>query len=73
MTKEGIEFARSCIDKNCGTCCREKVCRYKGAFDSVVKRAIHEVQADDYLFEMAIRCKFHMYIGGTTFKLEVQQ
>ena len=47
MTKESREFAQSCIDKNCGTCCHEKVCRYKGAFDSVVKRAIYEVQADD--------------------------
>lgn len=67
MTQESRKIADSIIKENCGRCCHERVCHYKGGFDSVVRRVIHEAQADDYLAEVNIKCKFHMFTGGTTF------
>ncbi len=68
MNKESRETADKVIKRNCEKCCHYEVCLYKGAFDSVVKRVIHEVQGDGYLLEMNFKCKYHMYLGGTTDK-----
>ena len=68
MTQESRKIADYIIERNCGKCCHNEVCQYKGAFDSVVKRVIHEVQGDDYLVKADFQCKYHMYLGGTTYK-----
>ena len=68
MNAESRQAANYVIERNCGKCCHNEVCQYKGAFDSIVKRVIHEAQGDSYLIEMDFKCKFHMYQGGTTYK-----
>lgn len=73
VNAESRQSADYVIERNCGKCCHNEVCQYKGAFDSVVKRAIHEVQGDGYLIEMNFKCKFHMYKGGTTYKFDNQR
>ena len=67
MTEQSRKVAVAIIKQNCGSCCHKLVCKNIGAFDSVVKRVVHEAQADDYLAEVNIKCKFHMFTGGTTF------
>ena len=73
MTQESRKTADSIIKSNCGSCCHSRVCHYKGGFDSVVKRVIHEAQADDYLAEVYIKCKHHMFTGGTSFLIGKQK
>ena len=73
MTQESRKLADSIIKKNCGSCCHATVCKYKGGFDSVVKRTVHEAQADDYLAEVNIKCKHHTFTGGTTFEIADQK
>ena len=72
MTQESRNLKTEIIKKNCGSCCHNHVCKHKGAFDSVVSRAIHEVQADDYLALVIVKCKFHMFTGGFTFEIANQ-
>ena len=68
MNQKIIETADKIVKQNCEKCCHNEVCQYKVAFDSVVKRVIHEAQDDVNLLEMNFKCKYHMYVGGTTDK-----
>jgi hypothetical protein len=73
MTQESRKTAQNIIKANCGKCCHNEVCKYKGTFESAVERAVHEVQGDDYLTVTFLKCKFHMYTGGTTFRFDYPQ
>lgn len=59
MTQESRKKKDETIAKNCGNCIHNKVCKYKDCFGSVVSRAIHEVQADDYFVDVLVNCKHH--------------
>lgn len=59
MTQESRKKKDETIAKNCGNCIHNKVCQYKSGFESAVSRAIHEVQADDYLVDVSVKCKYH--------------
>ena len=64
MTQESRKLADIIIKDNCVSCCHNQVCTYKGGFESVVRRVVHEAQADDYLAEVYVRCKFYMRQRG---------
>ena len=69
MTPESRKTAGNIIKQNCGSCCHNTVCCYKTTFEGVVKVAVHEVQGFDYLTEVNVKCKNHMFTGGTTFEI----
>ena len=60
MTQESRKLADSIIKDNCGSCCHNRVCTYKNGFESVVRRVVHEAQADDYLAEVYVKCNFYL-------------
>lgn len=68
MTEESRKKHKEHLKRYCGTCIHKEVCSYKNTFDSVVFRAIHEVQADDYLVDVFVQCKYHADKYGTTEK-----
>lgn len=68
MTQENRKKKDETIAKNCGNCIHNKVCQYKGGFESAVSRAIHEVQVDDYLVDISVNCKYHADKYGLTEK-----
>lgn len=66
MTEESRKKHKENIKNNCGVCIHERVCQYKGAYDSAVSRVIHEAQADNYLIEVKIKCNFQEDKYGLT-------
>lgn len=68
MNVESRAIKSGIVERNCEKCCHNEVCQYKGAFDSLVCRVLKEIQGDDYLLEIDIKCKYHMYKGVTTYK-----
>ena len=70
MTQERRNLKTEILKKNCGSCCHNNVCKHKGAFESALSRVVHEAQPDDYLVLVDAKCKFHMYLGGTTFRFD---
>ena len=66
MTEESRKKHKEHLKKYCGTCIHNKVCSYKGAYDSAVSRAIHEVQGDNYLIDVFVKCKYHADKYGLT-------
>lgn len=70
MNEKSRAVKSGVIERNCTKCCHNEVCQYKGAFENLVCRVLHEVQGDDRLLEMDIKCKYHMYKGGTTYKFD---
>ena len=59
MTQESRKKHEETIKKNCGNCIHNKVCQFKGGFESAASRAIHEAQGDDYLVDVSVKCKYH--------------
>lgn len=46
------------IIQNCGKCAHKDVCQFKEIYEAVVCRVLHEAQADDYLIDVSIKCKY---------------
>lgn len=68
MNAEIIAIKSGIVERNCGKCCHNDVCQYKNDFDALVGRVLHEAQGN-CLLEIDIKCKYHMYKGGTTYKV----
>lgn len=69
MNENSRNLAKEIVKKNCGSCCKYDVCLWKDAFPTYVNQLLHEAQINEHIVEIAIKCKYHMFTGGTTFYL----
>lgn len=70
MNEKSREIESNIIKKNCENCCHIELCKYTEDFNNAVSRIIYQAHVDGSLLSISIKCKHHMYTGGTTYKFD---
>lgn len=59
MNEQSRKALAEHIKSQCDRCSHKEVCQYQLPYRSATTRILHEAQADAYLVDVKIKCKFY--------------